>query len=118
MKKYVKVLAFALVAVMLCVSLVSCGKKLLGDYEASVGGDLLGYTATYAFSGSKVTVTKEATVLGSKKEFTFEGKYEIKDDTITFTFETEDDDIKSGSFAFEETDKGIKIGLVEYEKKN
>lgn len=117
MKKYVRIVAIAMLAVMLCLSLVSCGKKLSGTYEAAVGGDALGYTATYEFSGSKVTVTKEASVFGAKKEYTFEGKYEIEDDTITFTFETEDDDIKSGSFAFAETEDGIKIGLVEYKKK-
>lgn len=117
MKKSIKIVALALVAVMLCLSLVACGKKLSGTYEAQIGGDLLGYTASYKFSGSKVEVTKTATVLGQKKDTTFDGKYEIKDDEITFTFETSDDDIKSGTFTFEETEDGIKIGLVEYKKK-
>lgn len=117
MKKSIKILAFALVAVMLCMSLVACGKKLSGTYEAKVGGDLLGYTATYDFSGSKVEITKKATVVGTSNSTTFEGKYEIKDDEITITLDSEDDDIKSGTFTFAETDDGIKIGIVEYKKK-
>lgn len=117
MKRSIKIIAVALVAVMLCLTLAACGKTLSGTYEAQVGGDALGYTASYKFSGSKVEVTKTASVLGMKESTTFEGKYEIKDDEITFTFETSDDDIKSGTFAFEETENGIKIGLVEYKKK-
>ena len=117
MKKSIKIVALALVAVMLCLTLVACGKKISGTYEAQIGGDVLGYTATYKFSGSKVEATKTVSVLGAKEATTFEGKYEIKDDEITFTFETSDDDIKSGTFAFAETEDGIKIGLVEYKKK-
>ena len=54
MKKSIKIVALALVAVMLCLSLVACGKKLSGTYEAQIGGDLLGYTASYKFSGSNI----------------------------------------------------------------
>ena len=57
MKKSIRILAFAVVAVMLCLSLAACGKTLSGTYEAQVGGDVLGYTASYKFSGSKVEVT-------------------------------------------------------------
>lgn len=117
MKKSIKIVALALVAVMLCLTLVACGKKLSGTYEAKIGGDVLGYTAEYTFKGSKVEVVKTVSVLGAKESTTIEGKYEIKDDEITLTFETSDDDIKSGTFSFAETEKGIKIGLVEYTKK-
>lgn len=117
MKRSIRILAVALVAVMLCLTLAACGKTISGTYEAEIGGTLLGYTATYKFSGSKVTATKTATVAGVKNSTEIEGKYEIKDDEITFTFEDSDDDIKSGTFAFEETEDGIKIGLVEYKKK-
>lgn len=117
MKRSIRIIAVALVAVMLCLTLVACGKKLSGTYEAEIGGDILGYTATYEFSGSKVTATKTASVLGAKESTTFEGTYEIKDDEITLDFDKDDDDIKGGTFAFEETEDGIKIGLVEYKKK-
>ena len=117
MKRSIRILAVALVAVMLCLSLAACGKKLSGTYEAEIGGSIAGYTATYDFSGSKVEVTKTVTLLGTKNSTTIEGKYEIKDDEITLSFETSDDDIKSGTFTFEETEDGIKIGLVEYKKK-
>ncbi len=119
MKKSIRIIAVALVAVMLCLTLVSCGKKLSGAYEAKVGGDIAGYTATYEFSGNKVEVSKKVTLIGTSNTVTFEGTYEIKDDEITFTFEgdKEDEDIKSGTFAFAETEDGIKIGLVEYKKK-
>ncbi len=117
MKKSIKILAIAMVAVMLCLTLAACGKTISGTYEAEIGGDALGYTATYEFSGSKVKATKTSSILGVKNSTEFEGKYEIKDDEITFTFETSDDDIKSGTFAFAETEDGIKIGLVEYKKK-
>ena len=116
MKKSIRILAVVMTVLMLCLTLASCGKKLSGTYKAELGGDLLGYEATYEFSGSKVEVTKEGTVLGVKNSVTIEGTYEIKDDKITFTFETEDKDIKSGTFAFEETEDGIKIGVVEYKK--
>ncbi len=127
MKKSVKILALALVAVMLCLSLTACGKKLSGTYEPIVGkeGGLLDQIAgavadatnsgvTYTFSGSKVTI--ETTVLGNVE--TFEGEYSIKDEKITFTFEDEDAKDYSDTFTFEELDDGnIKIAGVEYKKK-
>ncbi len=127
MKKLFKSVALLLVVVTLCLSLASCGKKISGTYVAEVGGDMLGYTATYTFSGKKVDVKKEATVAGFAKTTELTGTYEITENEdgeleITLSFETEDDDIKSGTFAFsegEENDvKYIKIGLVKYTKKD
>lgn len=118
MKKSVKILAVALVAVMLCLSLVACGKRLSGEYQrdATIAGT--GAVTTYKFSGSKVTVTIEAKVLGSivGDPVEIEGKYSIEDDKITFDFEAEEDDVKSGTFDFKETENGIKIGILEYKK--
>ncbi len=121
MKKSIRIIAVALVAVMLCLSLVACGKKLSGTYEAEIDVLLIKYTATYEFSGSKVTATKKTTggLTGSVNSVEFTGEYEIKDGEITFTWDTEDEDevIKGGTFTFEETDNGIKIGTTEYKKK-
>ncbi len=112
MKKSIRIIAVALVAVMLCLSLAACGKKLSGTYSA----EALGTGATYEFKGSKVTITVKA--LGAELA-SVEGKYSIKDDKITFEFESDDEDVDEydGTFDFEETDDGIKIGLVEYKKK-
>jgi len=116
MKKSVRILAVVMVIALLCVSMVACGKKLSGEYYFGDKEFTKSYT-TYEFSGSKVEVTKTVTLLGTKNSTTINGEYEIKDDEITLSFETSDDDIKSGTFAFEETENGIKIGLVEYKKK-
>ena len=47
-----------------------------------------------------------------------EGKYSIKDDQITITFEGDDKDAKAfnGTFDFEKGDDYIKIGGVKYTK--
>jgi major membrane immunogen (membrane-anchored lipoprotein) len=116
-----KVLCAVLVVVMM-LSLVACGKTLKGAYEAEIDLAILKYTATYEFSGSKVEITKKTTVLGNVNTATFEGKYEIieNDDgsmEITITLETEDDQIKSGTYTFAEGEDYIKIGGIQYNKK-
>ena len=121
MKKTLRIIAIAMVAVMLCLSLASCGKKISGKYEAEIDVLLASYTATYDFSGSKVEITKKTTVFGSVNTNTIEGKYEIAelDDgsmEITITLESDDDDIKSGTFTFEEGEGYIKIGGIQYNK--
>ena len=112
MKKTIRIVAAAMIALMLCLALASCGKTLSGKYSA----ELLGTGATYEFKGSKVTVS--AKVLGAEA-ISIEGTYKIKDDKITFTFEDDSKEAKeySGSFDFEEQEDGdIKIGVVEYKK--
>ena len=113
MKKSVRILSVVMAVLMLCLTLASCGKKLSGKYSA----EALGSGATFEFKGSKVTIAVKllGTEVGSA-----EGTYEIKDDKITFTFEDEDEDVKKydGTFDFEEKEDSIKIGLIEYEKKD
>ena len=115
MKKSIRILAVALVVVMLCLSLAACGKKLSGEYYFGDKSITKSYT-TYTFSGSKVTC--EVYVLGNKVgDDSFEGKYAIDDDEITFTWENEKGEEKSNTVAFEELENGnIKIGLVTYTK--
>ena len=55
MKKSIKILAMALVAVMLCLCLASCGNTLKGEYESKLGA--LGLIRkTMEFDGENVTV--------------------------------------------------------------
>ena len=112
----------AVLVVVLMLSLVACGKTLKGAYEAEIDLAILKYTATYEFSGSKVEITKKTTVFGNVNTDTFEGKYEITENNdgsmeITITLETEDDQIKSGTYTFEEGEDYIKIAGIQYNKK-
>lgn len=123
MKKTMRWLAIALVALTLCMTLVGCAKTLKGTYVA--GGDLFGIASgetSYTFSGKKVTITVKAGAFGFETSNSFEGQYEItkaEDGTmdITFTFGDEDAKKYSGSFDFEEVDGGIKIGGIIHNKK-
>ena len=111
MKKTVRILALVMaLATVLCV-FAACGKTLKGEYSAEIAGT----GVTYEFKGSKVTITTK--VLGTKA-FEAEGTYKIKDDEITITFESDDEDAKkySGTFDFEEGDDYIKIGVAKYTK--
>ena len=123
-KNIVRIIAVALVVCMLSVMLASCGTVLSGTYsgEASFFG-LVGGTATYSFSGKKVTLTVTTEVLGfSKTSDPIEGEYLIaeKEDgtkTITFSFGEEDGDKYNGTFAFAKGDDFIEISGVKFYKK-
>ena len=119
-KNVIRIIALVLMAAALCTVFASCGKKLSGKYTGKLDILLASYTVTYNFSGSKVTVTKTGEILGQSKTTTLEGKYEITENDngmeITITFETKDDDIKSGTYSLEEGDGYIKIGGVQYNK--
>lgn len=120
MKKSVKILALALVAVMMCMALVSCGKKLSGEYEA-LDVDLGIYKAnvTYKFEGNKYEkTTKQENILGQIDTKTVEGTYEIvtnDDDKMEITL-TEKDAEEGETFTFEEGEGYIKIGLMKLNK--
>ena len=129
MKRSVRILAVALALLMVTFVFASCGKTIKGTYEAEIDGGLLGkYTATYEFSGNKVTVTRKTTNLLQQVETkTYNGTYEItedeagnKDITITFTDESSEEAKEyGGTFDFSEGEengkKYIKIGLIKYE---
>ena len=118
-----KKLLCALLVVVLVLSLAACGKTLKGTYEAEIDALVLKYTASYTFSGSKVTaIKKTTTILGSVDTVTLEGTYEITENAdgsmeITLNFETSDEQIKSGTYTFEEGEDYIKIGPAQYTKK-
>ena len=116
-KSVIKIIAFTLLAVALCVALVSCGKTLSGEYGAEMNLGIGKIEVVYNFKGSKVEATvKTTSLLGQVETKTVEGKYEINEDEITFTWEDETEGVDGGTFTFEETENGIKIGLVEYKK--
>ncbi len=114
MKKTLRIVALAMVAVMLCLCLASCGKTLSGEYYTGDKTVTKTYT-TYTFKGSKLTV--EVFLLGKKVgDESFEGKYEIKDDEIKITYEANGEE-KTSTYAFEELEDGsIKIGALTYKK--
>lgn len=142
MKKFVRIMAFAMMLTLLCTAFVSCGKKLSGEYEMELAdetagglegilgnlgdalGDALDTSASLIFDGSKVTY--KATVLGQSAEW--EGTYSIDDDKITFDFvdeeEVTNDDLKdvladiNGTFDFVEDGDKIKIDGITYVKKD
>ena len=105
MKKSVRILAIAMVAVMLCLTLASCGKTLSGRYELTVAGSGM----ELEFDGKKVTYIAKA--LGAEIT-SVEGTYEIKDDKITLSFDGDNESAKTmeGTFDFEEGEDYIKIG--------
>ena len=119
-KNFIKAIAMVLLLATVCTVLASCGKTISGTYTGKVDLLLASYTASYEFSGSKVTVTKTSELLGQSKTTEIKGKYEIAESAngyeITFTFETSDDDVKSGTYTFEEGEGFIKIGGVQYNK--
>ena len=123
MKKTIRVMALVLALTAVLFVFASCGKTLSGTYSAEIDIAVLKYTATYEFKGSKVTATKVTNpLIGDSKTTTLEGTYEIieNDDgsmDIKLSFETSDNEIKSGTFDFEEGEDYIKIGLVKYTKK-
>ena len=116
MKKSIKIVAVAMVVLMLCLSLASCGKTLTGEYESDAG--LFGKTS-YEFSGKTVKISYTS-ILGTVNSI--EGEYSIDDDEITFTFEDVDEEKEEdakkldGTFTFEEGEDYIKIGNFKYEK--
>ena len=78
MKKSIKLLALTLAVVLLCASLVACGKKLSGKYSA----DFLGTGTTLTFDGKNVAIGITVAFIGEVASLN--ATYEIKDDKITF----------------------------------
>lgn len=117
-KSTLKVLALALVAVVVCITMVACAKTLNATYtyEINVAGVSSAKT-TYEFSGKKVTLTVSSETIGvPATSTTLTGTYKIKGDTITFDFDEDTTGAYSVAVPFEETDNGIKIAGVEYTK--
>ena len=119
-KNFIRVIAVVLMLAALCTVFASCGKTLSGKYTGELNLVVAKYTVSYEFSGSKVTVLKTGEILGQSKTSEIKGTYEITEaangNEITFTFETSDDDVKSGTYSFEEGEGFIKIAGIQYTK--
>ncbi len=113
MKKFVRILCLALVAVTLCATLASCGGVKSGEYYNGDKTVTQTYTV-YTFSGSKFSVASY--VAGEKLDsLTVEGKYKVDGDEIVFTWKDSEGNEKTDTKAFAENEDGsIKIGLLTY----
>jgi uncharacterized membrane protein len=113
MKKFVRILCLALVAVMLCATLASCAGVKAGKYRFGDTVVTKSYT-DYTFKGSNVTV--DVYVAGVKvTDQSFEAKYKVKDGEITFTWEDADGKEQTSTQTFVENDDGsIKIGALTF----
>ena len=98
MKTMIKVMAVALLAVMMCTVLASC-TTISGTYSATYESEgFLGlgagsYTTTYEFKGKNVTRTDDVTIGSKTTTNTLTGTYEIQDDKIVITW---DKDVETG----------------------
>ena len=123
MKLWIRILSLLMILALCTAVLASCAKTLSGTYEGEVDAVVLKYTATYEFSGNKVNITKKSTtILGTVNTVELSGTYEITENDdgsmeITFTLDGEDEQIKGGTYTFEEGEDYIKIGLSKYTKK-
>lgn len=130
MKTMTRVMAVALVAVVMCMVLASCGNTISGTYSAtyeSEGFFGLGagsYTTTYEFKGKDVVMTVEATVGGKTTTTTTNGTYTIEDDQIIFTWDKDvetnangDTVTSTNKYEFSKGDNFIYIGDQKYDKK-
>ena len=129
MKKTVKALSLTLVLAILALSLFACGGKTLsGKYVSDEIDFVLGsYSASYEFRGNKVTIVKDVDMrIGEDPDpITFNGTYEIVEEDdgdlkikLTLEGDEEDEHIKAGTYALEEGEDYIKIGLAKYTKAN
>ena len=116
----IKIIALVLVITTLTCVLASCG-GLSGKYSGEIDLFFAKYKVTYNFSGSNVSVTHTTSnfITGSDT-VVIDGKYEITESDngkeITFTFEKEDDVVKSATYSFVEGENYIEINGVKYTK--
>lgn len=130
MKTMTRVVAVALVAVMMCMMLASCGNTLSGKYSATYESEgIFGIgagstTTTFEFSGKKVTRTIDVTVGSQTTTTVTNGTYVIEDDHIIFTWdknvetnENGDSTVSTNKYEFSKGDDFILIGDQKYTKK-
>ena len=127
MKTMTRVVAVALVAVMMCMVLASCGNTISGKYEAEKEINMVIFKTTvkysYEFKGKDVTLTTSWTTGSETTSKTQSGTYEINEDKITITWtqdvetgEDGDGTVKSGTYEFSKGDDFIYIGDLKLNK--
>lgn len=110
-KTLIRAIALTLCAVTLVFTLVSCGGIKSGKYYTGDKDVTKTYTV-YEFKGNKFEKTYY--LLGNKVgDESWSGTYKVKDDEITFTRKSGEEE-KTDTLAFEKTENGIKIGMIEY----
>ena len=128
MKTMTRVVAVALVAVIMTMMLASCGNTLSGTYEAETELNLIIVKTTvkytYEFKGKNVTLTTASTTGSTTTTKTQSGTYEINEDKITITWTQDvetgdngDGTVKSGTYDFAKGDGYIVIGELKLNKK-
>ncbi len=128
MKTMTRVVAVALVAVIMTMMLASCGNTISGTYEAETEINLILVKTqikyTYEFKGKNVTLTTASTMGSTTTTKTQSGTYEINEDKITITWtqdvetgEDGDGTVKSGTYDFAKGDGYIVIGELKLSKK-
>ena len=108
MKKAVRLIALALVAVTALMLLASCATKLSGTYQCD---DTKILDVSLTFDGDKVTAKGKLGIIATEVE----GTYKIEGDKITITFENDAFKI-GGEKSFEKDGDTVKIGGVSYTK--
>ena len=127
MKTMTRVVAVALLAVMMCMVLASCGNTISGKYEAEKEINMILFKTTvkysYEFKGKDVTLTTSWTTGSETTSKTQSGTYEINEDKITITWaqdvetgEDGDGTVKSGTYDFAKGDGYIVIGELKLNK--
>ena len=127
MKTMTRVVAVALVAVMMCMMLASCGNTISGKYEAEKEINMVIFKTTvkysYEFKGKDVTLTTSWTTGSETTSKTQSGTYEINEDKITITWaqdvetgEDGDGTVKSGTYEFSKGDDFIYIDDLKLNK--
>ena len=114
MKNIFRICVLIIVILVISSCFVSCGQQTLkGTYRSP---EVLGSYTTYEFKGNKVVVERYR--FASKIDSdSFEGKYEIEDGEITFTYKNKDGEKVSEKKPFEELDDGsLRIGAMVYER--
>ena len=76
----VRLLALCLALMLVCASMVSCGKTLSGEYECNI----LGFVITYTFSGDEFTRTMSG-LTEDDEGLTTSGTYRIENGYIYLT---------------------------------
>ena len=124
MKTMTKVVAVALVAVIMCMMLASCGNTISGTYSGKGSGLLSGVSYSYEFKGKNFKVTYSGSVGGMGGSLDpQEGTYEITkaDDgslQIAFTIEEDGKTVTSDPVSYVKGDGYIEIDGIKLTKKD
>ena len=123
MKKFFSIILVLTIVCSALFVLSSCsGEQFSGSYKYNYGTEGLGYSVTYVFSAGKVEIQKEQRLFGNVNNYSYSGKYEIKESSeggvkeITISVDSKDQELKIGTFSFEIGDGYILIDGQKFEE--